>query len=63
MRSVIQRQSAVMFLSLTTLIIGQQAGFAQAVFSTVKDAAADPDFVIQGEYVGPNVGVQVVALG
>lgn len=33
------------------------------VAETTDAAAADPDFALQGEYTGDNVGVQVVALG
>ena len=32
-------------------------------YDTPEAAAADPDYAIQGEYVGDNLGVQVVALG
>jgi len=32
-------------------------------YTTAEEAAADPDFALQGEYTGTNVGVQVVALG
>jgi hypothetical protein len=35
----------------------------QKGYTTPEAAAADPDFALQGEYVGPEVGVQVVALG
>ena len=33
------------------------------VYATPEAAAADPDFALQGEYLGANVGVQVVAQG
>src|SRR5690606_15105453 len=36
---------------------------APKVFTTPQEAAASPDFALQGEYTGKNVGVQVVALG
>lgn len=36
---------------------------AEPVFTSPAEAAANPDFAIQGEYTGPNVGVQVIALG
>ncbi|HEX7448939.1 MAG TPA: family 16 glycoside hydrolase [Pirellulales bacterium] len=32
-------------------------------YDTAEAAQADPDFVLQGEYTGKNLGVQVVALG
>ena len=34
-----------------------------AVYETPQAAQADPDFALQGEYVGEGIGVQVVALG
>ncbi|HVW36011.1 MAG TPA: DUF1080 domain-containing protein, partial [Pirellulales bacterium] len=36
---------------------------ADAVYDTPEAAKADPDFALQGEYVGEGIGVQVVALG
>ena len=33
------------------------------VYATPEAAAADPDFALQGEYSGTNVGVQIVAQG
>ena len=33
------------------------------VYTTPEAAAADPDFALQGEYLGANVGVQIVAQG
>lgn len=32
-------------------------------YATPEEASADPDFAVQGEYVGDGVGVQVIALG
>lgn len=32
-------------------------------YPTPEDAAADPDFALQGEYISDNIGLQVVALG
>ena len=35
----------------------------KTTFATPEEAAADPDFVVQGEYAGEKAGLQVVALG
>lgn len=35
----------------------------EGVYVTPEQAAADPNFALQGEYVGERVGMQVVALG
>jgi len=35
----------------------------ETVYETPQAAMADPDFAVQGEYVGERLGVQVVALG
>jgi hypothetical protein len=32
-------------------------------YATPEEAAQDPDFAVQGEYVAEGLGVQVVALG
>jgi cytochrome c551/c552 len=34
-----------------------------AVYATPEEAAQDPDFALQGEYVGSEIGLQVIALG
>lgn len=41
----------------------QAADPAQTVFATPQEAAADPDFALQGEYTSEQLGVQVIALG
>jgi mono/diheme cytochrome c family protein len=33
------------------------------VYATPEEAAQDPDFALQGEYVGTGIGVQVIAVG
>lgn len=40
-----------------------QSPAAGQVFTTVEEASADPDFLIQGEYVAGQKGMQVVARG
>lgn len=52
----------IVLLALATPAL-QGADDPQKGYSTPEAAAADPDFALQGEYVGPEVGVQVVALG
>ena len=39
------------------------AAAADGVYETPEAAKADPDFALQGEYVGEGLGMQVVALG
>jgi hypothetical protein len=56
----------LLLLALLTLVSPGIAGAEdlQKGFTTPEAAAAaDPDFALQGEYVGPELGVQVVALG
>ncbi|MDB5388793.1 MAG: petJ, partial [Planctomycetaceae bacterium] len=63
MRSVIYRSSLFTLIVVFGLFASLRTAAAEPVFSSPKEAAADPDFAIQGEYTGPNVGVQVIALG
>ncbi|HJT36407.1 MAG TPA: family 16 glycoside hydrolase [Pirellulales bacterium] len=51
---------AGLLLSTTASVVAAENN---SVYETPQAAQADPDFVLQGEYVGQNVGVQVVALG
>lgn len=48
---------------LLSTVASLHAAENTAVYDTPQAAHADPDFVLQGEYEGQNVGVQVVALG
>jgi len=50
---------------LPIFVVVASATFAQGekTFSSPSDAAKDPDFAIQGEYVGPSRAMQVIALG
>ena len=50
---------------LIALVVGLIAPLACAadVYDTPEAAKSDPDFLIQGEYAGNGVGLQVVALG
>ncbi len=50
---------------LLILVIGASSAFAQdeKTFLSPSEAAKDPDFAIQGEYVGPSRAMQVIALG
>jgi len=55
-----------LFLVALLALVTPSAGGAedpQKGYATPEGAAADPDFALQGEYVGPELGVQVVALG
>ena len=45
------------------LAVGEAAHAAPPVYATVEAAAADPDFAVQGEYAGPQRGMQVIARG
>jgi mono/diheme cytochrome c family protein len=51
--------------ALLAILIGPTAAVAAdaIVADTPEAAAADPDFLLQGEYKGTNVGFQIVALG
>lgn len=46
------------------LVLSALSCFAKGPASiTVEEARQDPDFEVQGEYVGEDVGIQVIALG
>lgn len=53
--------ASVLVLVYTGVLAAQDD--ASQKYITAEAAAADPDFAVQGEYVGNKVGVQVVALG
>jgi mono/diheme cytochrome c family protein len=63
MTSVNYRYVVLTLTIVAGLFAGLQVAPAEPVFTSPKEAAADPDFAIQGEYAGPNAGVQVIALG
>lgn len=50
---------------LIAFVVGLISSFARAadVYDTPEAAKTDPDFLVQGEYAGNGVGLQVVALG
>ncbi|HVC98058.1 MAG TPA: family 16 glycoside hydrolase [Pirellulales bacterium] len=59
-------QSVAAFARISSILWSLLAGGALAeetVYETLQAATADPDFAVQGEYVGDRLGVQVVALG
>ncbi len=45
------------------MLFAVQGTVRAQVYDTPQAAAKDPDFSIQGEYVGERIGVQVIALG
>ncbi|WP_417731993.1 family 16 glycoside hydrolase [Rosistilla oblonga] len=49
--------------SLLTALICSVAWSQPTTYATPEAAAEDPDFAIQGEYVGPKRAMQVIALG
>ncbi|HWB08739.1 MAG TPA: family 16 glycoside hydrolase [Pirellulales bacterium] len=59
---MIPRRS-ILVLALSWLLWANFAWAADGVYGTPEAAKADPDFALQGEYVGERVGMQVVALG
>lgn len=63
MPSVMQRFIVFTVVGVASWFAFLELAKAEPVYTTSQEAAADPDFAIQGEYVGPNLGVQVVALG
>lgn len=48
---------------LLSTVVSLHAPEKDAVYDTPQAAQADPDFAVQGEYTGKDVGVQIVALG
>jgi mono/diheme cytochrome c family protein len=63
MPSVIPRFVLFTLIATAGLLCCLQPAPAEPVFTTATEAAADPDFGVQGEYTAPNTGVQIVALG
>lgn len=61
----------IRLLFVSTLLAACSGGFgclpsrinAAETYETPEAAAADPDFAIQGEYLGKEKGIQIVALG
>jgi len=53
----------LLLLAAGWLSAANSARAADAVYDTPEAAKADPDFALQGEYVGEGIGMQVVALG
>lgn len=48
---------------VAAVIVGPSALAADPVYDSPEAAKADPDFAVQGEYAGKDLGVQVIALG
>lgn len=57
------RRLSFFLLAAGSFFSANSAVAADAVYETPEAAKADPDFALQGEYVGEGIGVQVVALG
>ncbi len=62
-----QRIITLLMLSCSIIFTSTNVS-AQNVFTSVEEASSNPDFLLQGEYIGepegaPKKGVQVVALG
>jgi mono/diheme cytochrome c family protein len=57
------RRLAWIVLGILLPLTARAAETPNKTYDTPEAAAADPDFAVQGEYVGENLGVQVVALG
>ncbi|QDU40489.1 hypothetical protein Mal4_48470 [Maioricimonas rarisocia] len=60
-RRVIACSFGLLCLSLSIACLAAPA--PGETYATPEQAAADPDFALQGEYTGDGVGLQVVALG
>jgi hypothetical protein len=54
---------SILALAASWLLWANFAWGADGVYDTPEAAKADPDFALQGEYLGEGVGIQVVALG
>lgn len=59
----VSNRGAAGFLFALFVALLRPAVGAEPVFVSPQAAKADPDFLVQGEYVGEGMGVQVVALG
>ncbi|HXT58481.1 MAG TPA: DUF1080 domain-containing protein, partial [Pirellulales bacterium] len=60
---MIPRLASMLLAACSLPLLANFAAAADAVYDTPEAAKADPDFALQGEYVGEGIGMQVVALG
>jgi mono/diheme cytochrome c family protein len=57
------RSKTCLFLVALVAAFGQPIAWGEDAAADAKIAAADPDFKVQGEYIGPEKALQVVATG